>query len=226
VKAKKPLINQKRTRSNEMKKNALLSIGQLGLSNLLRSGQRVLAASLMTAVLIGSVAVIASSPAHVSAGAALTAPQLEGTWRVTSTITDGPPPFSALYSFNGGGTLQETDEIQLLSPSAGPALGVWTKVGSNQYAFTWESYVFDLDTNMPAGRLKISGLITLIDRNTYTAVDQFQFYDADGNPTFGGCATEEATRMTVDPVTSCPAPTSQNEISPDPRSKPRKGWRY
>lgn len=182
----------------------------------------ILAVMLMTAAFIGAVAFITSSPAPVNAGS--TAPQLEGTWRVTSTITDGPPPFSALYSFNGGGTLQETDETQLLSPSAGPALGVWTKIGSNQYAFTWESYLFDFGSDSPTGRLKVRGLITLIDKDTYTTVDQFEFYDTGGNVTFAGCATETATRMTVDSVTSCPG-LSQSGSHPDRKSNPLKGWR-
>jgi hypothetical protein len=162
------------------------------------------------------------SPAAVSAVS--TAPQLEGTWRSTVTITGGPS-FSALNSINGGGTYFEADEIQLLPPSAGPAVGVWTKVGSNRYAFTWESYLFDLDTNMPAGKLQIRGLITLIDRNHYTAEVHFTFYDVDGNPTADGCATEVATRMTVEPFTPCPAGPSQSGTYPDRGSKPATGWK-
>jgi hypothetical protein len=184
--------------------------------------KRILAALLTTAALISVVALIASRPVSVSAGT--TAPQFEGTWRVTTTITDGPPPFSALYSFNGGGTLQETDETQLLTPSAGPALGVWTKVGSNQYAFTWESYLFDFGSDSPTGRLKVHGVITLIDKDNYTAVDQFEFYDTSGNVTFAGCATEAATRMTVDAVTSCPG-LSQSGRHPGKKAKPAKGWK-
>jgi hypothetical protein len=184
--------------------------------------RRILTALIMMGVLTGVVALIASSRDAVKAGS--TAPQMEGTWRVTATITDGPPPFSALYSFSGGGTLQETDETQLLTPSAGPALGAWTKVGSNQYAFTWESYLFDFGTDSPAGRLKVRGLITLTDKDTYTAVDQFDFYDTDGNVTLSGCATEEGTRMTVEPVTSCPGPT-QTVKHADGRSRPTKGWK-
>lgn len=186
------------------------------------SQSRIIAVLLMLGGLIAVGALIASSPAPVNAGPA--APQFEGTWRVTSSITNGPPPFSALYSFNSGGTLQETDETQLLSPSAGPALGVWTKVGSNQYAFTWESYLFDFGSDSPSGKLKVRGLITLIDKDTYTAVDQFEFYDTSGNVTFAGCATESATRMTVDSVTSCPG-LSPSGIHPNTKSAPVKGWK-
>jgi len=184
--------------------------------------RRILTVLIVTGVLTGVVALIASSPEAVRAGSV--APQMEGTWRVTATITDGPPPFSALYSFNGGGTLQETDETQLLTPSAGPALGTWTKVGSNQYAFTWESYLFDFGSDSPAGRLQVRGVVTLTGKDTYTAVDQFAFYDTDGNVTFSGCATEEATRMTVEPVTSCPGPT-QSVRQADARSRPARGWK-
>ncbi len=97
-------------------------------------------------------------------------------------------------------------------------------MGSNQYAFTWESYLFDLGSDSPAGRLKVHGLITLIDKDTYTAVDQFEFYDTGGNVTLAGCATEVATRMTVDPVTSCPGP-SLSGTYPDRKLKLLKGWR-
>lgn len=182
--------------------------------------KRVLGTVLMTAVLVGLVALIGVIPAAVSAGPA--APQLEGTWRTTATITNGPPPFSGLNSFNSGGTFYGTDETQLLSPSAGPAVGVWTKVGNNQYAFTWESYLFDFGTNTPTGKLKVHGVITLIDRNTYTSTDQFEFYDTAGNVTMEGCATEMATRMTVDPVTACPG---LSRSGTDSESKLAKGWK-
>jgi hypothetical protein len=185
--------------------------------------RRGLATFLMTAVFICALALIASSTLTVR-GEAATAPQLEGAWRVTSTIAGGPPPFSALYNFSGGGTLQETDEIQLLPPSAGPGLGTWTKVGSNQYAFTWESYLFDIGNNMPAGRLKVRGMITMSDRNTYTAVDQFTFYDAAGNVTAEGCATEAATRMTIEPVTACPG-LSKGEMETNNKLRLTSSWK-
>jgi len=184
--------------------------------------KRILASLVISAVLIGVAALIASSPAAASATEVGRAPQLEGTWRVTSTITGGPPPFSALYSFSGGGTVQESDETQLLTPSAGPALGVWRKLGNQQYAFTWESYLFDIGNNMPTGRLRVHGVITL-QTATYTAVDQFEFYDTNGIVTFSGCAMEEAARMTVEPVTSCPS--DDPNPAPELRSQPSRGWR-
>jgi hypothetical protein len=99
-------------------------------------------------------------------------------------------------------------------------------VGSNQYAFTWESYLFDLDADMPAGKLQVRGVITLIDRDHYTAEDHFTFYDVDGNPTADGCATEEATRMTVEPFVPCPATgPSQSATSLARGSTPAKGWK-
>ena len=102
-------VNSRRT----MQENNVLSYhgsafaGQANRGVTAGLARRILTALIMTGALAGFVSLIASSPEAVKAGSA--APQMEGTWRVTSTITDGPPPFSALYSFSGGGTLQETE---------------------------------------------------------------------------------------------------------------------
>jgi len=217
-------LNQRRTmqENNPLPYNSRAFSGQPKRGVKAGLARRILTALIMTGTLTGVVALIVSSPEAVRAGAA--APQMEGTWRVTTSVADGPPPFSNLYSFNSGGTLHETDEIQLLSPSAGPGAGVWTKLGGNQYAFTWESYLFDFGSDSPTGRLQVRGLLTLTGKDTYTAVDQYAFYDTNGNVTLSGCATEEATRMTVEPVTSCPGP-AETARHADGRSRPAIGWK-
>jgi hypothetical protein len=222
-KEKKMQENKRRTMNeNNLQPHHSSVLSSRAKRGVARLARPILGALLMVAVITGVFALFASSRDVVRAGSV--SPQLEGTWRVTVSITDGPPPFSGLASFNGGGTLQETDEIQLLSPSAGPQVGTWAKLGGNQYAFTWEAYLFDFATDSPGGRLKVSGVVTLTGSDTYTAVDEFAFYDTDGNVTFSGCATEEATRMTVESLTSCPGP-GQTAIQSDGRSRPTKSWK-
>jgi hypothetical protein len=177
--------------------------------------------AMITGLMVGMLLISTTSPAQTRGGF-----PLEGTWRSTVTIPNGPPPFSARYSFNRGGTVTEADATQLLTPPGGTSTGVWTKVGSNQYAFTIETFLFDLSADMPAGYFLLRGLITLTDRDHYTAEDHFTFYDVNGNPTIDGCATEEATPMTVVPFVPCPAAgPSQGGTYPDRGSTPAKGWK-
>jgi hypothetical protein len=160
---------------------------------------------------------------------AFLARQLEGTWRVT-IVSEGGDPFQALYTFARGGVMHETDESSL-PLSFGPSQGVWERTGPNRYAYTWES--FASDPNFPDDvKLRVHGVITLTGRDTYNAQVQFEFFDAEGNVTFSGCATDQATRMTIDPVTSCPADATQRQSSSvnksgvaNSKANEPKGWR-
>jgi len=160
---------------------------------------------------------------------AFPARQLEGTWRVTIVAEDGIP-FQALYTFARGGVMHETDEFSL-PLKFGPSQGVWERTGPNHYAYTWESFVSD--PNFPDDvKLRVHGVITLTGRDAYTAQAQYEFFDAEGNVTISGCVTDQATRMTIDPVTSCPRNAAQQQASSvnksgvaNSKANEAKGWR-
>jgi len=169
-----------------------------------RSKRRILLALIAAGTIICAVAWSAARPNVARADSA--APQLEGAWRARVGISGGPAPFTSLFTFNRGGTLQVIDQTQLETPSATTGLGVWTKIGANQYAFTWQTFLFDTGSaGFPfAGSLRVHGVITLTGSDTYTSVSRFTVYDTEGNVVASGCTTGEATRMTVEPLTDCP----------------------
>jgi hypothetical protein len=79
---------------------------------------------------------------------------------------------------------------------------MWTKVGSGEYTFTWDSFV--PEGFAPFVRLKIRGVATVGDDDAYTAVTEYEFSDAAGNVLASGCGREVGTRMRIEPVTICP----------------------
>ena len=165
--------------------------------------------TLLTLIAAGALVCVAAwgaTPRSSVARADSAAPQLEGAWQARVGINGGHPPFTALFTFNRGGTLQVIDETQLETPSATTGLGVWTKIGSNQYAFTWQAFLFDTASEgFPGvGSLRIHGVITLTGNDTYTSVSRFTAYDTEGNVLGSGCTAGDATRMTVEPLTDCP----------------------
>ena len=94
----------------------------------------------ITIALAATVALIGAQSAIAEGGAV--APEIEGTWLVTITIQDGPPPFPSLVTYARGGALTVTDS------SVAPALGnlyqgTWTKTGPHGFAFTFLGFQYD-----------------------------------------------------------------------------------
>jgi hypothetical protein len=153
-------------------------------------GSRLRTASLGLTVLVALWAATLSVPATANTSGHA----LEGTWRVTVSVGGGT--FDALYTFGGDGTLIESDQDGFRGQ------GTWTKTGSGEYAFTWDSFV--PAQFAPFVRLKIRGVVSLNNDDSYTAVTQYEFLDALGNVLASGCGSEVGTRMRVEPVTACP----------------------
>src|SRR5437763_1168034 len=128
---------------------------------------------------------------------------LEGTWKVTVKGADGYS-FHALFTFARGGVMMESDETQLTRPIGTNGQGVWTKTADG-YAFTWENFLSDPYQNFTAvGRLRIHGTLTFTGSNSFTGTDQFEYFDLNGSVLYSGRDSQDATRMTIEPVTSSP----------------------
>jgi hypothetical protein len=128
--------------------------------------------------LVATLVVIGTQSATAESGAV--APELEGTWLVTVTIKDGPPPFPSLVSYARGGALIVTDS------SGGPAFGnvdqgTWTKTGPHEFAFTFLGFQYDANgifTNYIRGRETLR-----LERggNTYNGVTTVDILDTAQN---------------------------------------------
>jgi hypothetical protein len=97
----------------------------------------------ISSLLIAAFASAQTTPASLNnaAGGAV-APELEGTWLVTVTISDGPPPFPSLVTYARGGALTATDGG--VSPASGNVYqGTWTRTGPHEYAFTFLGLQYD-----------------------------------------------------------------------------------
>ncbi len=138
-----------------------------------------------------TMAVIGTQSATAESGAV--APELEGTWLVTVTIQDGPPPFPSLVSYARGGALIITDSSGV--PGVGNVYqGTWTKTGPHEFAFTCLGFLYDANglTNYIRGhdtiRLELDG-------NAYYGVTNVDIFDTAWNRIAISNGTTHATRV-------------------------------
>lgn len=105
---------------------------------------------------------------------------LTGTWRVSIPTSDGGlPPFNAYQTFSDDGTFTEVSDL-LTTQTESPAHGVWSGKKSD-YQLTFELFVFDPETKLPAGRVRVRNNITLsADGDSFTSDSVVDFITPDG----------------------------------------------
>jgi hypothetical protein len=114
-----------------------------------------------------------------------------GTWNV-QVSPDGQAPFTALLSFNRGGTLVETESDQ-----PGTGLGSWKRIGPDRFAVAFKTFFFS-DTGEPAGAVVVRSVVTLKD-DSLSGPFKFDVLDTAGNviPSESGSGTATATPFTI-----------------------------
>jgi hypothetical protein len=112
------------------------------------------------------------------------APQIEGSWLVTVTIPDGPPPFRAIETYSAGGGLLSTDGGT--PPSAGHVYqGTWARTGRGEFAFTFLGLQYDA-AGVHSGFIRVGATRTLErDANAYNGTDTVEFLDVNLNVVAG-----------------------------------------
>jgi len=107
-----------------------------------------------------------SSPADSGEPHALFAQRstLLGSW-VVSVDSTATPDFTALQTFQLGGTVSETTDL-LAQGGEGPGHGAWERT-ANGYSVTFELFIFNPD-GTTAGRIRVRESITLTDENHFT----------------------------------------------------------
>ncbi len=150
-----------------------------------------LLALVIIVALAATMAVIGTQSATAESGAV--APELEGTWLVTVTIQDGPPPFPSLVSYARGGALIVTDSSGV--PSSGNVYqGTWTKTGPHEFTFTFLGFLYDANglTNYIRGhdtiQLEPNG-------SAYNGVTLVDIFDTAWNHIATSNGTTHATRV-------------------------------
>jgi hypothetical protein len=130
-----------------------------------------------------------------------TAPTLQGTWRVTGTVVDcitGQDIFSfpRIETFNQGGTYTGYGVPPGGDPGQGTEYGVWQREpGSQNYLVRIVAYLYTPEGDFD-GRVEITATDHLTSANSFESSSvTVQFFDADGNLVFTGCARETGTRF-------------------------------
>ena len=129
-----------------------------------------------------------------------TAQSLQGTWRVTGTVVDcitGQDilSFPAIMTFNQGGTYTGYGVPPGGDPGQGTEYGVWQREpGSHNYSNRAVFYSYTAEGDFD-GRTEITATDHLTSANSFESSVTVQFFDADGNLVFTGCARETGTRF-------------------------------
>jgi hypothetical protein len=123
-----------------------------------------------------------------------------GSWLVNVTVISGPPPpsFQALYTYDTGGGVVETDETDFTTQSlASPAHGAWKSIGKGSFDSKTLNFFFDAQGN-PAGMVEVQETDTLSKNgNIYTGAASFTMFNLQGQQIDSGTFTTRATRITV-----------------------------
>jgi hypothetical protein len=147
---------------------------------------------IITIALVAVMALIGAQSVTADNGTA--APEIEGTWLVTVTIPDGPPPFPSLVTYARGGALVVTDG------SVAPALGnvyqgTWAKTGAQTFAFTFLGLQYDA-SGVLVNYIRAREIVRLEPGgNAYNGVTVIEVLDLDQNVIATGSSTTHATRV-------------------------------
>ncbi len=129
-----------------------------------------------------------------------TAHNLQGTWRVTRTVVNcitGQDIFSfpAIQTFNHGGTYTGYGVPPGSDPGQGTEYGVWQREpGRQNYLVRVVAYLYTPEGDFD-GRVEATATDHLTSANSFEGSVTVQFFDADGNLVFTGCARETGTRF-------------------------------
>jgi hypothetical protein len=111
-----------------------------------------------------------------------------GTWNV-QVSPDGQPAFTALLTFNRGGTVVETE-----SDGPGTGLGSWKRIDDDRFALAFKTFIFS-PTGQPAGSVVVRSVVTL-SGGSLSGPFRFDATDAAGNVVHGS-GTATATPFTI-----------------------------
>lgn len=158
---------------------------------------------LKTQIALITLTLAASMPLVWSAEKPLTGspPTIQGVWQVSRQGVDCTdpsqllgPPFPAIMTFHGDGTVTGATKSPVSGPFDTPEYGTWQREpGSQNYSFREVNLRYDA-TGIFLGQLIIAADVNVVgDSFTYTAT--IQIFDANGNLTVTLCGAGTATRF-------------------------------
>ena len=118
---------------------------------------------------------------------------LEGGWRTTITL-QGNSPFQGLITFDAGGGLVDTQQIDL-SQQATPGIGSWVSTGGGAFALNFFKIASDNKGNLS---FTVRFVITIQlsgDQNAFQGSGTFTVFDPNGNKQFTHTIQYDGTRI-------------------------------
>jgi hypothetical protein len=164
--------------------------------------ENIMKRAIFAAILVGVLAAGAdrtvSAAPDASAAARSARAEIVGTWRIDVPESDGgSPAFSALHTFNAGGTFVETSSNHA-ALAEGPAHGAWT-VDHGRINLTFELFVFDGVKSV--GVVRVRCVINLLAADTLEGRYVVDFIDPSGDVAEGiDSGTFTGTRVQVLPL--------------------------
>jgi hypothetical protein len=127
---------------------------------------------------------------------------LVGTWRESIMFPGVPIEFFDLIAFNADGTLTERFGSRVDGPGLSEGIGVWTKVGADTFAATFENFADTDGDGLFDVRFRIRLTVHVVDRDVLSATGTSDTLSVDGNTELGSPSsgiTIRGTRMRVMP---------------------------
>ena len=144
---------------------------------------------------LGALAALFSPSAAFAQTTAGNAPGLTGGWKTTITL-QGSAPFQGLVSFDAGGGLVDTQQIDL-SQQGTPGIGSWVSTGGGSFALKFFKIASDNKGNL---NFTVGFDITIqlsADQNSFQGSGTFTVFDPNGNPQATHTIQYNGTRIQV-----------------------------
>ena len=142
---------------------------------------------------LGALAALFSPSVALAQTTAGNTQSLEGGWRTTITL-QGNSPFQGLITFDAGGGLVDTQQIDLANNGT-PGIGSWLSTGGGTFELNFFKIASDNKGNL---KFTVRFVITVQlsgDQNAFQGSGTFTLYDPNGNKQFTHTIQYDGTRI-------------------------------
>jgi hypothetical protein len=148
---------------------------------------------LKKAGVLGALATLLSPSAAFAQTTNGNAQSLEGAWRTTIAL-QGNSPFVGLITFAAGGSLVDTEQIDL-NQQATPGIGSWASTGSDTFALNFFKIASDAKGNLSFTVRFVITIQLTGDQNAFNGLGVFTVFDSNGNKQFTHTVQFDGTRI-------------------------------
>ncbi len=124
-----------------------------------------------------------------------------GAWEEKLEIA-GRGSSKSLITLNQGGTLTETDGVDLVNPArpTSPGYGAWKALDCEHYVVTIQKVIYNATTKQFESTVLHGTALLSLDHNSWTATLDQRFFDDNGAVLYTDMVTATATRIKAEPT--------------------------